>query len=155
MAKTYGIRFTLILEYYPLPWFSQVCTLWRRAILNRDPYGRALYTDPVGERPSGAELQLAIDEMVQADNKELVETAVRGRRLLTKREDRSRVLSLIRAQTKVDPVKQAMGHPQSVELAGVRLRDEGARAAACALYLCLCLCLPLSLSLYLSLSLSL
>jgi hypothetical protein len=112
---------------------AQVCAQWRRTILNRDPYARALYNDPIGDRPSGAELQLAIDEMMQADDKDLVETGVRGRRLLTKRDDRTRVLSLIRGQMKLNMVKQAIGHSQSVELAGVRLRDEGARAFACAL----------------------
>jgi hypothetical protein len=112
---------------------SQVCGQWRRVILNCDPYARALYNDPIGDRPSGAELQLAIDEMVQADDKDLVETGVRGRRLLTKREDRARVLSLIRGQTKLNLAKQSIGQSQSVELAGVRLRDEGARAFSCAL----------------------
>ena len=39
--------------------------------MNHDPYARALYDNPVGDRPSGAELQLAIDEMTQKDNKDL------------------------------------------------------------------------------------
>lgn len=112
---------------------SQVCSQWRRVIMNRNPYARALYDDPVGERPSGAELQLAIDEMMQADNKDLAETGVRGYRMLAKREERARILSAIRAQTKLDPVKQAIGQSQMVELAGIHLRDEGTRAVACAL----------------------
>lgn len=111
---------------------SQVCRQWRRVIMNRDPYARALYDDPVGERPSGAELQLAIDEMMQADNKDLVETRVRGCRLLAKREERARILSAIRSQTKLDPAKQVI-QSQMVELADIHLRDEGTRAVACAL----------------------
>lgn len=112
---------------------SQVCRQWRNAVMNRDPYARALYDNPIGDRPSGAELQLAVDEMMLDDNKDLVEAGVRGERLLAKRRDRARILSVIRAQTKLDPVKQAIGQFQSVELAGCRLCDEGARAVACAL----------------------
>jgi hypothetical protein len=112
---------------------SRVCAPWRRAIMNRDPYARGLYDDPVGERPSGAELQLAIDSMAQEDDKDLVETGVRGGRLLARRQERARLLGALRAQLKLDPVKQAIGQPQPAELGGLDLRDEGARAAACAL----------------------
>lgn len=90
-----------------------VCSQWRKMVINREPYGRGLYDDPVGEKASGVELQLAIDMMRQLDDKDSVEKGVRGPRLAIQRAERARVLGAIRGQVRLDPIKQLNGQLQA------------------------------------------